>query len=455
MSIEIRYKLQNTVDAYESAAGVALVSATSGKALALGPEMIPMVGALQSDRLTEDEAVEKTDNLSWGYFTLIRMAEAGMLESRIIGNGNILLSVSPSPAESAFRNTIEPGETYRLNRFAYLRRDEEQLLLESPLTLSRVSIHDGKFIGIMHSLCSGLCLDIAGDEIKIFLSALIALHIVEPAKAAGENDPMEFWEFHDLLYSARTLGGRNAYPLGGTYRFHGRCPPVPAARASISDDTIDLPRSSGDPAGEPTDNPTNRLNRPFGTVLNERRSIREYADAPLTLEELGTFLHASAEVNEVIEDPEHNDIIFRRPSPSGGARHALEIYPLIRQCGGVEPGAYRYDAVNHRLEQVPMAKAIRERLLEDNPYEFLGNGPPQVTLNISARIGRTAWKYESIAYKLINQDLGCLYQTFYLVAAALGLAPCALGSVDADRLGRAHGIDLHEEPFIGVFTLGK
>ena len=304
-----------------------------------------------------------------------------------------------------------------------------------------------KLAGMLHQLCSGLRLEIANDEAKTFLSALVAIGMAAPVNDQSQNDPMEFWEFHDLLYSARTLGGKSVYPLGGTYRFHGKRPPLPAIRPSISKDTIDLPKPSGDLA--------DRLNRPLSNVLNERRSIRDYTNTPLTLEELGAFLYASAKISTTTKDPDHNDEATMRPSPSGGARHALEIYPLVRECAGVEPGAYRYDAKNHRLELLTMEEQKLERLLEDNPFEFIGGGPPQITLNISARIGRTAWKYESIAYKLINQDMGCLYQTFYLVATALGLAPCALGSVDARKLGEVHDIDWREEPFIGAFTLGK
>lgn len=70
-----------------------------------------------------------------------------------------------------------------------------------------------------------------------------------------------------------------------------------------------------------------------------------------------------------------------------------------------------------------MDASALDEMLERNPFGLFSGGPPQVTLDLSARIGRTAWKYEPIAYKLINQDIGCLYQASCPVATARELAP--------------------------------
>ncbi|SDL52962.1 SagB-type dehydrogenase domain-containing protein [Maridesulfovibrio ferrireducens] len=444
---QIQFTLRSKVYFYESDRGGSLISMTDKKTLSLNADAVEVVNGLQSGWLTEDEAAEKTNDLNLGYFTLITMQKAGMLDARIVNKNKKLFTLSPSPEDSAFKKQIESGTTYHLNRYAYLHQAEDALLLESPLTPCRITIFDAKLTGMIHQLCTGMRLDIAGDDAKTFLSVLIALGIAEPAGMEKENDPMDFWQFHDLLYYARTLDGKNAYPTGGTYRFREKRPTIPINRESVSDTFIALP--------EPTEELAESLNTPFSEVLGMRQSQREFSENFITLEELGAFFHAAARIKSVQTIPDNGEIVTMRPSPSGGARHALEIYPLIKRCEGVPPGAYRYDAANHRLERVPTTPDKLKKMLEENPYEFLGGESPQITLNISARIGRTAWKYESIAYKLINQDMGCLYQTFYLVATALGLAPCALGSVNTEKLGKAHGIDWSEEPFIGAFTLGK
>jgi oxazoline/thiazoline dehydrogenase len=46
-----------------------------------------------------------------------------------------------------------------------------------------------------------------------------------------------------------------------------------------------------------------------------------------------------------------------------------------------------------------------------------------------------------------------LYQTIYLAATAMGLAPCAIGGADADLFARAAGTDYYAETSVGEFLL--
>jgi SagB-type dehydrogenase family enzyme len=78
-----------------------------------------------------------------------------------------------------------------------------------------------------------------------------------------------------------------------------------------------------------------------------------------------------------------------------------------------------------------------------------------VVFNLTARFQRLSWKYSSIAYTLMLKDVGGLYQTMYLVAEAMGLAPCALGAGHADWLCRAAGLNYLEESPVGEFLLGS
>ena len=52
---------------------------------------------------------------------------------------------------------------------------------------------------------------------------------------------------------------------------------------------------------------------------------------------------------------------------------------------------------------------------------------PQILITIAARFDRISWKYSSIAYSLILKNVGALMQTFYLMAADMGLGGCAIG----------------------------
>jgi SagB-type dehydrogenase family enzyme len=58
-----------------------------------------------------------------------------------------------------------------------------------------------------------------------------------------------------------------------------------------------------------------------------------------------------------------------------------------------------------------------------------------------------------MGYALVLKDLGALMQTMYLVATAMGLAPCAIGSGDAAVFARATGLDPLAESSVGEFAL--
>lgn len=80
---------------------------------------------------------------------------------------------------------------------------------------------------------------------------------------------------------------------------------------------------------------------------------------------------------------------------------------------------------------------------------------PQVLITIAARFQRLSWKYESMAYNAMLKNVGGLYQTMYLLATAMDLAPCALGGGDADLFARAAGLDYYAETSVGEFLIGS
>ena len=73
----------------------------------------------------------------------------------------------------------------------------------------------------------------------------------------------------------------------------------------------------------------------------------------------------------------------------------------------------------------------------------------------AARFPRVAWKYASMAYALTLKHVGVLYQTMYLAATAMDLAPCGVGCGDADLFARAAGTDYYAESSVGEFLLGS
>lgn len=104
-----------------------------------------------------------------------------------------------------------------------------------------------------------------------------------------------------------------------------------------------------------------------------------------------------------------------------------------------------------------------EEIWEDHDWAFhkksravgFNNPGAQVLLLVTTNLPKLAWKYEGIAYSLTLKNLGCLFQTWYLVATALNLAPCAIGCGDSVNFARATGIPERQEALIGEFALGS
>jgi len=72
-------------------------------------------------------------------------------------------------------------------------------------------------------------------------------------------------------------------------------------------------------------------------ALARRRSVREYADAPLTIDQVMQLLWAAQGVT--------NTEYGFRTAPSAGGLYPLEIYLVAKPSGvlGLEAGIYRYE----------------------------------------------------------------------------------------------------------------
>jgi SagB-type dehydrogenase family enzyme len=267
------------------------------------------------------------------------------------------------------------------------------------------------------------------------------------ASPGGELTPedahpvLSHWAFHDMLFHSRSRLGRHADPYGGTFPLHGRFEPPPVLKP-MTGELIPLHRPSLDDLAE--------HDPPFSRVLESRASLRRHGAQPISARQLGEFLFRCARVKK------HSDQagVSFRPYPSGGALHSLEIYPVVDRCADLDPGLYHYDPLQHGLRRVPAAGAAVRTILQLGGVTAVMDGPPQVLLVITARFQRVQYKYQSVAYSVILKDVGCLYQTMYLVATAIGLAPCALGGGHSDLFAQAAGLDYFTETSVGEFVLG-
>lgn len=349
---------------------------------------------------------------------------------------------------------VDPAGT-RLSRFAYLRRDTtgprgEEVVLESPVASHRMSLPSPEVAALVVAMSAGRDLHDAADRAGV--SRTTAEIIASVLAGAGfldntRDDELQLWEFHDLLFHVRSRYGLHDQPGGGVFA-HTNIEHAPALAEHPGLAELALPVPDWDEV--------NDSERTLTQVMEDRRSYREYDPQPITVAELGEFLYRTARVRFTARgNGDHPYVQVGRPYPMGGELGELEVYPIVHECDGLEPGIYWYDSAAHRLVLRSVDPGPRNKLLAQAWVATGGQvARPQVQLCITSRLARVQWKYSSIAYAVTLKHVGVLLQTQYLVATAMGLSPCANGSGDSDLISRAIGIDWTEEPPVGEFLLG-
>ena len=393
------------------------------------------------------------------YGTIAQLDRCAMLTRTAAGTGPGAPIARVEPVSLYYRHAaarIEPSAPWVLSRFASMRRVGDRLLVESPLGHARVWLYSSEAamaLGVLAAprtseevaqAVTGLDEPAARGLMTLLADAgaLIASPAGE-ARAEDVDPTVAPWEFHDLLFHTRSRLGRHSNGFGGTYRFKERFEGPPLFKAPMSEDVVELPKPDLERLA--------REDRPFSAVLESRRSLRDHADAPITLAQLGEFLFRSARVQKSADQAS----VSFRPHPGGGAIHELELYPVVHRCDGLEPGLFHYAAHAHRLERLAAPPRYLDTLLQMAAVTAELKVPPQVLIVVAARFQRIQWKYESMAYGVILKNVGALYQTMYLVATAMGLAPCALGGGHADLFASAAGLDYLAETSVGEFILGS
>jgi SagB-type dehydrogenase family enzyme len=407
--------------------------------------------------------------LAQWYYYLERLSRRGLLCHSAHVNGTRLATlVVVSSSFVARPAQVVPGRCYILSRFAYLRREGSEAVLESPLAHARVILNDCRTAALVGALVAPVTAEelaarvgeVPADAVLCVFTLLLRAGMLGEAGAGGtcavDQDPaLQTWAFHDLLFHARSRRGRFDAPYGATSRLAGRLAPPPALKPARPGATRELYR--------PDLARLEREDPPLAWVQERRCSVRDFdAERPITDQQLGEFLFRVARVKDYRQaevatpyGPVCMDFASR-PYPAGGGLYELELYAAVNLCANLEPGLYHHDASQHRLARLCGRTGEVGSLLRDAAESTtIPEANLQVLVILAARFPRVAWKYESIAYALTLKHVGVVFQTMYLAATAMGLGPCAVGGGDADLFARAAGTDYCAETSVGEFLLGS
>ncbi len=168
-------------------------------------------------------------------------------------------------------------------------------------------------------------------------------------------------------------------------------------------------------------------------ALRDRRSVREFSNAALSLDQVAQLLWAAQGMTSTEGF---------RTAPSAGALYPLEVYVVVGNVTGLSPGVYRYLASGHKL--LPIAQTDKRDKLA---AAALGQGWVKrnaVLLVFSAIEKRTTRKYGRRGIRYIYIEVGHAAQNVFLQAVALGLDAVVVGAFDDERVERIINMDTGE-----------
>jgi SagB-type dehydrogenase family enzyme len=178
------------------------------------------------------------------------------------------------------------------------------------------------------------------------------------------------------------------------------------------------------------------------TLLN-RRSIREYADSPLVLEEVSQLLWAAQGLTAEWGG---------RTAPSAGGIYPLEVYLVAGSVENLAPGIYKYKPEEHELAKLKDGDLREELARAALDQTWVKEGA--INLVIAAVYDRTTKKYGDRGMRYVDMEAGHAAQNLYLQATALNLGMVTIGAFYDEQVKNILGMLDNESPLY-VIPVGK
>lgn len=178
-------------------------------------------------------------------------------------------------------------------------------------------------------------------------------------------------------------------------------------------------------------------------ALLRRRSVRDYKDKPLKLDEVSQLLWAAQGIT---------DRRGFRTSPSAGALYPLEVYIVAGNVTNLHNGIYKYNPRKNELERVEKGDR-RDELCKaalGQPYVIKA----ALVVVFSAVYERTKARYGERGIRYVYMEAGHAAQNVYLQAEALGLGVVATGAFYDDAVKKVMKMPDSESPLY-IIPVGK
>lgn len=180
------------------------------------------------------------------------------------------------------------------------------------------------------------------------------------------------------------------------------------------------------------------------SVLKSRRSLRNYSDKPVSLEEVSQLLWAAQGIT--------GENMPFRTAPSAGATYPLETYVIAGNIEGLEAGVYKYNPQQHQLQIVNTNDVRSEVAAAGLGQAFISQAP--LSILFTAIYSRTTNRYGQRGNMYVHMEAGHAAQNICLQAEALNMGAVPVGAFNDDRMRSAVGISDKEKPLY-LLSIGK
>ncbi len=178
-------------------------------------------------------------------------------------------------------------------------------------------------------------------------------------------------------------------------------------------------------------------------ALQQRRSVRQYKDEAMTLQQVSQLLWAA----QGITSPEGF-----RTAPSAGALYPLEIYLVSGNVRDLPAGVYHYLPAENALKLLVegdkrtdlTAAALQQNSIKLAPIDIVMTGI----------YTRSTKKYGNRGKQYVHIEIGHAAQNVCLQAASLGLGTVTIGALDVSSFRAILTLPSAEIPFY-ILPVGK
>ena len=162
-------------------------------------------------------------------------------------------------------------------------------------------------------------------------------------------------------------------------------------------------------------------------VFQLRRGGREFGREPVPVAALGALLQISA-------------------------RHAIELYAVVRDVEGLKAAVYHYDRRTHELAVVGDSVCDRDLIAACGDQAWMTAAG--LVVFYTSVFGRNAWQPEARSYRMLQLEAGQVNETLSLAATALGLRTTFTAAIRDELVEELIGCDPATELAIGCAAVG-